>query len=831
MRKIPTYLLLTIILIHMSISSNAQQYRHSGKIYHELQKLGVLANVMYIAAHPDDENTRVISYFANDVKADTRYLSLTRGDGGQNLIGSELKEYLGVIRTHELLEARKIDGGSQRFSRAIDFGYSKTAEETMTFWETDEILSDVVWAIRSFRPDVIINRFDHRTSGKTHGHHTASAILSLEAYHKSGDPDAFTDQLTSLSTWQPKHILFNTSWWFYGSREAFDKADKSNLIARDIGSYYPMLGVSNNEIAAYSRSQHKCQGMGATPTRGAYTEYFEILENSYTDNKADIFEGINTSWTRIKEGHKILPLYESIVANFNHAAPEASLPSLLQLRKLIETISDNYWKNKKLTEIDHIIENCLGLYLASNISAEVLTANGTYSLKTEAIARNSDIMIQRISSNQLDIDTLLNTKLDRNEGLTLTQNFTLNNNTTTEPYWLTEVSSAGMYRVDDRHLIGIPQDKSPISITYELMIDGIAYRIEKEPIYRRTDPERGEVISNVHILQDAYINPASSIYIYPDEKAQTIGMSVKAMSTIEGDLDLRLPSEWNVSPKSHAVKQKAGSEQLYTFTVTPSTNAASCTVKPTLSTSNGSSYHHSIKRIAYDHIPTQYVALPSSFKIEKIDLKTSQDKILYINGAGDDVAANLQTVGYDIQTVDPASVPAINLDEYSVIITGIRAFNKSPELVKNHSLLMDYVKNGGHLIVQYNTSRRFPLDQLGPYPITLSRDRISEEDADLTMLASNHPIFNNPNKITQADFEDWVQERGLYFADTWDEAYTPLLSGHDSGETDKKGGLLVCNYGKGSFVYTGLSWFRQLPAGVPGAFKLFSNIIAYKNHE
>lgn len=831
MRKNPTYLLLTIILIHISISSNAQEYRHSGKIYHDLQKLGVLANIMYIAAHPDDENTRVISYFANEVKADTRYLSLTRGDGGQNLIGSELKEYLGVIRTHELLEARKIDGGSQRFSRAIDFGYSKNAEETMTFWETDEILSDVVWAIRKFRPDVIINRFDHRTSGKTHGHHTASAILSIDAYHKAGDANAFKDQLKSLDPWQPSHILFNTSWWFYGSREAFAEADKSNLIAQDIGSYYPMLGTSNNEIAAYSRSMHKCQGMGATPARGAYTEYFEILESSYSDNTADIFEGINTSWSRIPEGNKIQPLYESILSTFDHGAPQHSLPDLLRLRTMISTISDTYWRDKKIKEIDHIIEDCLGLHIHSKLSNEVLTQDQNYDLDVEIIARNTKISVQRVYSQQLGIDTTLNTELKANSGLHFKKEFSITNTATTEPYWLTDVSSAGMYRVDDAQLIGIPKAQSPISIRYDLSIDGTPFTIEEEPIYRRTDPERGEVISDVHILQDAYINPASSIYIYPDKNAQQIGLTVTAMADIEGRLDLGLSGEWIVSPRNQEVKQKAGSEQLYTFTVTPRDRATSCTVSPTLNTSDGSTYRHSIKRIAYDHIPTQYVALPSSFKIERFELKTTSDKLLYINGAGDDVAANLQTVGYNIQTIDPAAIASTDLNTYSVIITGIRAFNKSPELVKNHSILMEYVKNGGHLIIQYNTSRRFPLKQLGPYPISLSRDRISEEDAALTMLAPNHPIFNYPNKITQVDFEDWVQERGLYFANSWDDAYTPLLSGHDRGETDKKGGLLVCNYGKGSFVYSGLSWFRQLPAGVPGAFKLFSNIIAYKNHE
>ena len=288
----------------------------SSEIFESLQKLNFLGSVLYIAAHPDDENTRLISYMSNHVKARTGYLSLTRGDGGQNLIGSEIRELLGVIRTQELLAARRIDGGEQFFTRANDFGYSKHPDETLAIWNKKDVLSDVVLAIRKFQPDIIINRFDHRTPGTTHGHHTSSAILSFEAFDLANNKSAYPELLKEAGVWQPKRLFFNTNSWFYRTQKEFDEANKENRISFDIGTYYPLKGESNNEMASVASSQHLSQGFGRLSQRGTQNEYVEFLKGDPLNNNDDIFAGIDTSWNRIKGGKAIGDIVYEIENNF-----------------------------------------------------------------------------------------------------------------------------------------------------------------------------------------------------------------------------------------------------------------------------------------------------------------------------------------------------------------------------------------------------------------------------------------------------------------------------------------------------------------------------------
>ena len=361
MHKINFFTLLISLSFFSSIAQESEKMS-SSEIHDKIKKLNFLGSVLYVAAHPDDENTRLISYLSNNTHARTAYLSLTRGDGGQNLIGPELRESLGVLRTQELLAARKIDGGEQFFTRANDFGYSKHPDETLEIWNKKEVLNDVVWAIRKFRPDVIINRFDHRSPGTTHGHHTSSAMLSLEAFDIANDPKKYPEQLKNYNTWQPKRILFNTSWWFYGSREKFNEADKSNLINVDIGVYYPSKGLSNTEIAALSRSQHKCQGFGTAGSRGEKQEYLEYIKGDFPKNN-NLFAGINTSWNRIKEGNKIGALLNNIETNFNFQSPSSHVKELMKAYVLIQKIEDSYWREQKTKEISEIIEACTGLFI------------------------------------------------------------------------------------------------------------------------------------------------------------------------------------------------------------------------------------------------------------------------------------------------------------------------------------------------------------------------------------------------------------------------------------------------------------------------------------
>jgi len=827
-------LLLSISFFAFQTNAQNQKIESSGEIFNAMEKFSVLANVLYVAAHPDDENTRMISYLSNEVKADTRYLSLTRGDGGQNLIGPEIKELLGVIRTQELLAARRIDGGSQMFSRANDFGYSKNAEEAIKIWDDEQVLSDVVWAMRKFRPDVVINRFDHRTSGKTHGHHTASAMLSHQAWDKVGDKNSFPDQLQYVDTWQPARQFMNTSWWFYGSREKFAKADKTNLMSVDIGVYYPILGTSNNEIAAESRSQHVCQGMGSTPRRGSQLEYFELLHGDMPPQKADLFEGINTSWSRIDGGAQVETMVDKLIKDFDFRDPSASLPALIQIRKSIEKLDDEFWKSQKLPKLDQIIEACAGLFLEMNANTNTATAGATIDLSTEVIKRlGGNVVLKGLSVSNTDIDTSLNIELGYNEGQLFDHTISISNDAMpTSAYWLEKPGSLGMYRVDDRQQIGKPESDRYLITTFDLEIEGHPVSVSNPVTYKYTDPEKGQVHQPFEIVESIYTGIADKVYIFDGTTDKEVVVKVKSMSDNQsGSVTLDVPEGWKISPQNYdfEIKNK-GQELSYKFAITPPKAPQSTDVSPVV-TANGKTYNRELFKIDYNHIPLQLVSLPAKAKFVNLDIKKVGNRIAYVEGAGDEIPASLKQIGYKVTVIKPEQISAEYLSTYDATIMGIRAYNKWEELKFKQEELMKYVKEGGNLIVQYNTNRRLKVDNIGPYPISLSRARVSVEEAPVRMLAKDHPVLNTPNKITQDDFENWVQERGLYFAGEWDENYTAILSSNDPGDEARDGGMLIAKYGDGYFSYSGYSWFRNLPAGVPGAFRLFANLISLGNEE
>lgn len=825
-------LFILFFILPSFLTAQSQRIETSGEIFNALEKFGVLANVLYVAAHPDDENTRMISYLSNEAKANTRYLSLTRGDGGQNLIGPEIKELLGVIRTQELLAARRIDGGSQMFSRANDFGYSKNAEETIKIWDDEQVLSDVVWAIRKFRPDVIINRFDHRTSGKTHGHHTASAMLSYKAWDLIGDKTKFKDQLKYVDTWQPKRLFMNTSWWFYGSRENFAKADKSNLMSVDIGVYYPILGTSNNEIAAASRSQHICQGMGSTPRRGSELEFFELLKGDMPPNKADIFEGINTSWSRVAGGEIIQTKLEKVIDNFDFRNPSNSLSDLADIRKDIVSLNDEFWKNQKLPHLDKIIEACAGLFMETNANINTATPGSTIELSTEIIKRlNGSVRLKGFSVSNSSIDTSLSIDLGDNEGILLDHTMTIPSDAPpTSAYWLDEVGSLGMYKVKDRLQIGKPESDRYLIANYTLEINGSTFTIHKPVNYKYTDPEKGQVHQPLEIVEPLYTSIADKVYIFEGGNSKEVRVSVKAMQKNQsGEVTLEVPEGWKISPSSFSFAiENIGEEDSYTFVVTPPTDPESIDVSPVV-TSNGVKYTRELFKIDYNHIPLQLVSLPATAKFVNLDIKKNGYNIAYIEGAGDEIPGSLEQIGYKVTTVPIQNIQADYLSSFDAVIMGVRAYNKWDDLKFKQDELMKYVNEGGNMIVQYNTNRRLKVDNIGPFPIQLSRARVSVEEAPVRLLKPNHAVLNYPNKITQADFDNWVQERGLYFAGEWDDKYEAILSSNDPDDEARNGGLLIAKYGQGYFTYTGYSWFRNLPAGVPGAYRLFANIISLGN--
>ncbi|MEJ6793105.1 MAG: PIG-L family deacetylase [Lacinutrix sp.] len=830
--------LLFICLISINCFAQQPTKPNASQIYQSLEKLNFLGSVLYVAAHPDDENTRLISYMANHVKARTAYLSLTRGDGGQNLIGPEIRELLGVIRTQELLTARQIDGGEQRFTRANDFGYSKHPDETLAIWNKEEVLSDVVLAIRQFKPDVIINRFDHRSPGSTHGHHTSSAMLSFEAFDIANDKNRYPNQVKQYGTWQPKREFFNTSWWFYGSREKFDAADKSNLLNFDIGEYYPSSGLSNTEIAALSRSQHKSQGFGNTGTRGSQIEYIELIKGELPTDKSNIFDGIDTSWNRVKVGKVIGGILEKAQKDFNFTNPSASIPELVKAYNLIQNLEDYHWKAIKTKEIKEIIYACSGLYLeAVSESRTAVTLDDEAKLNIEIINRsNSNISLESLTMPyESDIRKGLN--LIKNKPLKIEDVVLINKSIDTEaplttPYWLTEKGTLGMYSVKDKSLIGLPETPRYLNVTFHLNIEGSPISYTKPIIYKTNDPVKGEVYKPFEIIPEASAKISEKVIIFENEEQKEIPVIVKAgRDNLEGSITLDYPNDWSVFPKQQKINiEHKGQEQTIIFTIIPPKNQSEGTLSPIITIGN-SKYTKELIEIDYDHIPFQTVLLPSESRIVRLDIKKRGENIAYIEGAGDVVPESLKQIGYNVITIKPKDITAENLNKFDVVVVGIRAYNTVEALNFKQDILFNFVENGGNMIVQYNTSHRVKVDNIAPYPLTLSRDRVTDEFAEVTFLNAKHEVLNSPNKITQEDFEGWTQERGLYFPNEWSKEFTPILSMNDKGETPKLGSLLVAKHGRGYYIYTGLSFFREFPAGVSGAYRLFANMLSIGKNE
>ena len=824
-------LLMLFVLTHTAIvHAQAPRSYSASDLYEMAEKLNVLGSVLYVAAHPDDENTRMISYFANDRKMRTAYLSMTRGDGGQNLIGTEIWEKLGLIRTHELLQARHTDGGIQYFTRANDFGFSKHPDETLSFWQKDEVMHDIVKVIREFQPDVIINRFDHRTPGRTHGHHTSSAILGLEAFDMSGRTDYMPDRLGHLSPWQAERIFFNTSWWFYGSREGFAEADKTNLFSIDAGVYYPVSGISNTEIAARSRSMHKSQGFGSTGTRGSEIEYLELLKGSRPGNKENPLDGINTSWSRIPGGAPTGTLVDQLIGSFDFIDPSQNLSQLIQIYKAISALPDGHWKKIKLAETQDLITACAGLYLEAKSETPYATRGSTVEIEIEAINRSSaDMTISDIRVSGAPVDLGGSSSLLPNEGLVFRHNITIDRTQAySNPYWLTTTGSIGMYSVDDPSIIGQPKNPADYSVTFDLMIEGQLFTIKRDLIYKTTDPVKGEVDSPFYIKPAASVSFSDPIYLLADDAAKQVTIHVKAYQDgVKGQVQIEAPQGWKIAPQSYEVDlQRSEEEGIYTFSVTGPGTASSAELKARLNLVDGTICQQSVTEITYDHIPAQVILYPATAKAERIDLDIRGRRIAYLQGAGDDIPKSLRQIGYDVTEITVADVIPQSLDSYDALVIGIRAYNTISELQLKKSILQDYMVQGGTIIVQYNTNRGVKGDDIGPYPMELSRERVTDELAEVTLRLPDHKVLSFPNRITSKDFEGWVQERGLYFPNKWDERYAAPLSCSDQGEDPLDGGLLVAEVGKGHFIYTGYSWFRQLPGGVPGAFRIFANMLS-----
>lgn len=818
---------LLYLLISISFFSQKPSKLSSNQIYEKINKLNFLGTALYIAAHPDDENTRLISYLANHVKARTGYLSLTRGDGGQNLIGPEITELLGVIRTQELLAARNIDGGEQFFTRANDFGYSKNPDETLEIWEKEKVLSDVVWAIRTFKPDVIINRFNHKTPGSTHGHHTTSAMLSIEAFDLAANENQFEDQLKFTETWQPKRLFFNTSSWFYRNSDDFENATKE-LTKLDVGVYYPLKGLSNNEIAAIASSQHLCQGFGRLTSRGSENEYLEFLKGDLLIDKNDIFSGINTTWNRIEGGKEIGEILYEIEKNFDFINPSKHLPKLLEAYQKVQLLDDKYWREIKEKQLLEIIEACTGLHLEVSAESSSGNPNEKISVNFELVNR-STIPVQLTSiKNVLEEETIFKgLDLHQNKKMNFKESIVLKTSDFSTPYWLKNERTLGLYSVNNQQIIGKPETPRQVTIQFNLVINLTPITITKNVVRRYAESDKGEIYEPFEVLPKVTTKLTEKVLIFSDSIAKKITVEVRAGANyINGIIELKVPENWSVEPKfqNFNIQQKKD-RQIVEFLVLPPKNQSEGKLQ-VIAKIEEETFEKELIEINYNHIPKQSVLLNSEAKIVRLNIEISGNFIGYIKGAGDTIPESLRQIGCKVEEINPIEINEVSLQKYDAIILGIRAYNVVDELKFKQKYLLEYVEKGGNLIVQYNTDKSVEIG--APYTLKLSSDRVTDEFSEVIILDETHEILNFPNKITQEDFKGWTQERGLYFPNSWSSEYKPILSMKDKGESPKEGSLLIAKYGKGNYIYTGLSFFRELPAGVSGAYKLFANMLSVK---
>ena len=811
-----------IILINFNLHSQEENNIYSSSsIISKLEKLNTLGKVLYVAAHPDDENTRLITYLSNEKKYQTAYLSLTRGDGGQNLIGKDLKENLGLIRTQELLEARKIDGGIQFFTSAIDFGYSKNSKESLEFWNEDQILYELVWIIRKFKPDVIITRFNE-VSGITHGHHTASSILANKAFRISGNPDIFPDQLEFLESWKAKRIFWNTSTRFFD----LSKYSDDEILKIDVGIYNNILGKSYNEISSESRSMHKSQGFGSLKRRGSEKELFILTQGEkYDDN---LMDGIDFTWNRLGENNEIIEYINNLVDEYDPKKPYKTVNKLSILYEKVSKINDEDWKKIKLNEIKNLIKACLGLFFESLSDVSISSIGENIKVNFDAINR-SPININLKQVSVFGEDFLIEKDLINNESFRFEKTIKIpESENFTEKYWLINKPNFGNYDVNEQELIGNADNDFPVETNFVFTVNNIELSYTIPLLNKKNSPTKGDDYKIFNIGLPIYLNPKRYNELVVNSNSQTIEVEViSGKENLDATIYLDVPENIKYEPKYFDLSFKDLNEKkIIKFDLTlPETDSfkENIIVKAKY---NDEYYERGIKEINYDHI-IQQVRFPlSEIKIIKFNIKTKGKNIAYFMGSGDNIPSFLSLIGYkiDLLTLDQLSTDI--LSNYDALIIGIRAYNVNKKLIEKTKEIHNYVKNGGNVLVQYNTSRGIDVKDFAPYSFNISRNRTSQENSKVDIINKNHLALNYPNKILLEDFDNWVQERGLYFPINWSDDYETLISSNDSGEKPNHGGILISKIGKGHYVYTSYSWFRQLPSGVSGAYKLFVNLIS-----
>lgn len=800
----------------------------SSEILHQLKKLNVVGTALYVAAHPDDENTLFITWLSKEKMVRSGYIAMTRGDGGQNLIGSEQGEYVGYLRTHELLGARSIDGGEQFFTRANDFGFTKTTDEALATWGKEQILADLVWRIRKFQPDVMINRFppDSRAG---HGHHSASAQLSEEAFKAAADPNRFPEQLAFVKPWQAKRVVWNS----FSPNFQNNQPNEGAYIKIQLGDYNPLLGKSYTEIAAEARSMHKSQGFGSARTRGQRIDY--ALHKAGEPAQNDLFDGIDLSWNRVEGGAKIENLVKGIIQNFKFDNPSASVPALIEVYNEIEKLESKPNQlaivSQKKKEVKDLILACAGLWFEANPADYAVAPNDKIKVNVNIVKRsNSNISLNKITFKGTSKDSTMTSVLSYNQPLNLPFEVQIpKNQPITQPYWLIEKHEKGFYKVENQELRGLPIKPADLTCQYEFTIEGKPFSFETPLTYKFVEPSDGEIYRYFEVRPEVTANIADKVYSFGDNQPKEVMVTLKSgKKDVKGSVTLDIPAGWKIEPLSHNFELKDKyEEKKVSFKLTPPSTASEITIKAIAKTENGT-YDRGIAVVEYKHIPTLTLFPFAEAKALRIDLKKKGNKIGYIAGAGDEVPAALQQIGYSVTQLTENELEK-DLSIYDAIIVGVRAYNTEDRLKYYQDKLMKYVENGGNMVVQYQTNAFFgglKVKEMGPFPYSIGRNRVTDETAQTQFIKPNHPLLNTPNKITSKDFEGWIQERGLYFADKWSDKYETIFSMKDAGETEQEGSLLYAKYGKGNYIFTGLAFFRQLPAGVSGAYRLFANLIS-----
>lgn len=860
-----------------------------------LRQLDGVKRVLVVGAHPDDEDTSLLATLARGRGARVGYLSLTRGEGGQNLIGPELDEGLGLVRTGELLAARRLDGAEQHFTRAFDFGYSKDAAETLDHWPREEVLRDVVWVVRTFRPQVVVTMFSG-TPDDGHGQHQVAGRMAREAFDAAGDPERFPDQLRDgVTPWEPLKLYrrrFGRR--FFGEQEV----PEGSTVAVATGRYDPLLGRSWFQLAMDSRSQHRSQDMGRPRLPGPRVSGFELVESRAgpipPEMEQDLFQGVDTALVSLADGvgsaarpelTDALARYRTGLGrareNLDALEPGRAAPHLAATVREAERALE-LARDAGAPHATAVLERRLGLarralLAAASVSLDVRVEDGLLvpgeEVRVEVDLWNGGTHAVEDARAALElppgwkarpIGTADSTAapLDPDAGsapeagtagsaagarvrpgdlhrwsywVTVSPEAGVS-----QPYFLREPMEGDLYRwPDDRSLWARPRIPPPIRGVVELALEAggepVRLRAGAEGEHVEVEEDRGELRTRVLVASPVSLRLRPGSMAWPlglrEEREARVLVRNEEPEGLRGTLRLRAPEGWSVEPDSVPVRLGApGAEATVDVRVRPGPGLEEGrhALRAELTDGRGRTFRRGFDLVDYDHIGRWALFGPAETEISAFPVRVSGGlRVGYVMGSGDAGLEAIRQLGVDVELLGSGDLRGGDLDRFDVLVLGVRAYETRPDLAAANDRVLAFARGGGTVIVQYN-KHELPRGGYAPYPVEMGRphDRVTDPEAPVTFLAPESPVLNRPNRIDREDFRGWVQERGLYFLSEWDERYTPILAMADPGEEPKRGSLVVATVGDGVWVYTGLAFFRQLPAGVPGAYRLFANLLS-----